>query len=338
LRDDAVVGEAINMSTKPIPLFLLSLPRSGSTLAQRILAAHEPIATASEPWILLPYLYTLRERGIYAEYNHRVLVQAVEDFCTVLPGARNDYVAEIRELALRLYDKASPRGTTYFLDKTPRYHLISSEIVAAFPEGKFILLWRNPLAVVASIIETWAGGKWNLYRFKVDLFDGIESLIRTYEHHEDKVHAVSYEALVKNPEETWVEVFRYLDLSFDRAALELFGDVELAGRWGDRSGAQKYAEVSSDPLERWRQTLNNPVRKAWCRRYLHWIGRDRLAVMGYDLDGLIADLDSLPTTYRHIGSDVGRGCWGLIRDLSEPRILGQKLSKLPEWNRIHVHR
>jgi hypothetical protein len=96
--------------------------------------------------------------------------------------------------------------------------------------------------------------------------------------------------------------------------------------------------VSSDPLERWRQTLNNPVRKAWCRRYLHWIGRDRLAVMGYDLDGLIAELDSLPTTYRQIGSDVGRSCWGLIRDLSEPRILGQKLSKLPEWNRIHVHR
>src|SRR5688500_15750036 len=67
-------------TTPPTPLFLLSLPRSGSTLAQRILAAHEAIATASEPWILLPYLYTLRERGAYAEYNHRVLVRAVEDF------------------------------------------------------------------------------------------------------------------------------------------------------------------------------------------------------------------------------------------------------------------
>jgi hypothetical protein len=58
---------------------------------------------------------------------------------------------------------------------------------------------------------------------------------------------VSYEKLVTNPEETWVEVFRYLDLSFDRAAPELFGDFELAGRWGDGSGAEKYTEVSSDP-------------------------------------------------------------------------------------------
>jgi hypothetical protein len=186
-------------------------------------------------------------------------------------------------------------------------------------------------------METWAGGRWNLYRFKVDLFDGTENLIRTYERHEDQVHAVRYEALVTKPEETWGEVFRYLNLPFDSSILGLFGDVELAGRHGDHSGTKKYAEVSSEPLGKWRRTLNNPVRKAWCRRYLRWIGRDRLAVMGYDLDGLIAELDLLPMSYRRVGSDVGRGCWGLVRDLSEPKILKQKLSKLPDWNRIHVH-
>jgi hypothetical protein len=307
-------------------------------LAQRILAAHGPIATASEPWVLLPYLYTLRERGIYAEYNHRALARAVEDFCGTLPGGRDDYVAEIREFALRLYSKGSPDGAQYFLDKTPRYHLISDEILAAFPEGKFLFLWRNPLAVVASVMETWAGGKWNLYRFKVDLFDGIENLTRTYERHKGKVHAMRYEALVTKPEETWDEVFRYLDLPFDRSALELFGSVKLGGRKGDSSGTKKYAKVSSESLEGWRRTLNNPVRKAWCRRYLRWIGRDRLAVMGYDLGTLIAELDSLPVSYRRVGSDVGRGCWGLIRDLSEPNIFGQKLSDLPAWNRIHVHK
>ena len=325
-------------TTPPTPLFLLSLPRSGSTLAQRILAAHEAIATASEPWILLPYLYTLRERGAYAEYNHRVLVRAVEDFCKVLPHGRDDYIAEIRELAARLYTKASPEGTRYFLDKTPRYHLVSDEIVAAFPDARYLLLWRNPLAVVASLIETWADGKWNLYRFKVDLFDGIENLFRTYEIHRDMIHAVRYEALITNPEEIWGGVFRYLDLPFDGSVLAHFGGVELAGRWGDHSGTQRYAGVSSEPLERWKRVLNNPVRKAWCRRYLSWIGRERLAVMGYDLDALTAELDALPTSYRRVGSDVGRGCWGILRDLSEPHILGQKLSRLPEWNRIHVHK
>jgi hypothetical protein len=322
----------------PTPLFLLSLPRSGSTLAQRILAAHGAVATASEPWVLLPYLYTLRERGVYAEYNHRALCQAVEDFCDVLPGGREDYVAEIRELALRLYGRASPNGARYFLDKTPRYHLVSDEILAAFPEGRHLFLWRNPLAVVSSVMEAWADGRWNLYRFKVDLFDGLDNLVRTYERHRGKAHAVRYEALVTKPEETWGEVFRYLDLPFDRSVLEHFGGVELRGRKGDHPEAKGYTKLSREPLERWRRTLDNPIRKAWCRRYLRWIGRERLSVMGYDYEGLIADLESLPTTYRRVGSDARLACWGLIRDISEPKILEHKLSKLPSWHRIHVHK
>ena len=329
---------AANVSARPTPLFLLSLPRSGSTLTQRVLAAHGAIATASEPWILLPYLYTLREYGIYAEYNHRALVQAVEDFCEVLPGGRQSYIAEIREFALRLYGRASPKGTRYFLDKTPRYHLISDEIFATFPEAKYLFLWRNPLAVVASIMETWADGKWNLYRYKVDLFDGIENLIETYERHRGQVHAMRYEDIVTKPEETMGEVFRYLGLSFDRSILELFSSIEFNGRKGDRSGTKKYAGMSSEPLEGWKRTLNNPIRKAWCRSYLRWIGRDRLEVMGYDLDRLIAELNLLPVSCRRVGSDMGRGCWGIIRDLLEPKILEQKLSKLPSWHRIHVHK
>ena len=43
------------------PIFIFSITRSGSTLLQRVIAAHEGVATVSEPWVLLPYLYTLRE-------------------------------------------------------------------------------------------------------------------------------------------------------------------------------------------------------------------------------------------------------------------------------------
>jgi hypothetical protein len=62
-------------------IFVFSLPRTGSTLLQRIIATQPDVATASEPWILIPYLYTLRENGVYAEYGHRMMVRAVEDFC-----------------------------------------------------------------------------------------------------------------------------------------------------------------------------------------------------------------------------------------------------------------
>ncbi|MFV1990599.1 MAG: sulfotransferase, partial [Acidimicrobiales bacterium] len=47
------------------PAFLLSLPRSGSTLLQRLLGAHSMVATVAEPWLLIPPLYALRDEGVY---------------------------------------------------------------------------------------------------------------------------------------------------------------------------------------------------------------------------------------------------------------------------------
>jgi hypothetical protein len=68
-----------------------------------------------------------------------------------------------------------------------------------------------------------------------------------------------------------------------------------------------------------------------------WIGV--LGTLGVSLAYLLVPFPiCMPTSYRRVGSDVGRGCWGLVRDLSEPKILRQKLQKLPAWNRIHVHK
>ena len=67
------------------PVLLLSLPRSGSTLLQRLLGAHSEVATAPEPWVLLPFLYALRPDDVYAEYGHRVAVSAVAEFLDRLP-------------------------------------------------------------------------------------------------------------------------------------------------------------------------------------------------------------------------------------------------------------
>jgi hypothetical protein len=280
----------------------------------------------------------LRYSGAYAEYDHVAAASAVEEFYGYLPGGRGQYVAELREMALKLYRGVSPDGTRYFLDKTPRYHLIVDEILAAFPEAKFIFLWRNPLAVAASMIETWAGGRWNLYRHKVDLFDGLENLVAACEANADRVCAVRYEDLVADPETSWRKVFDYLDLNFDGSTLENFGKVELKGRKGDPSGTRGYDRVVREPLERWRETLDNPFRKAWCRRYLRWLGPGRAAVMGYDLDALIEELDSVETSSRGAGSDLGRAGYGMLYDLLEPAILRRKLRMLPDWRRVHAHK
>ena len=51
--------------TEVAPVFLLSLPRSGSTLLQRLLAVSPEVATAPEPWFLLPLVQSTRATGTH---------------------------------------------------------------------------------------------------------------------------------------------------------------------------------------------------------------------------------------------------------------------------------
>jgi len=151
------------------PIFLLSLPRSGSTLLQRLLATAPEVSTASEPWILLPLLYALRPSGAAAEYDHQVMTQGVHDLLAQVPNGRELYLAEVKRLALDLYTAAAAPGSRFFVDKTPRYHLIAADLLEMFQDAPFAILWRNPLAVVASTVKSWAGGRWAVHRWHVDL-------------------------------------------------------------------------------------------------------------------------------------------------------------------------
>lgn len=313
------------------PLFLFSVPRSGSTMVQRVLAAHPEVATSPEPWVLLPLLYALRREGIYAEYNHGYAAAALEDFCRDLPDGSGDYLAELRAFALRLYSKAAGGEARYFLDKTPRYHLVVEDIMRLFPEGKFVFLWRDPLAVVASVMRTWGRGRWNLHFREVDLFDGLSNLISAYEKHSDEAYAVRYEDLVRYPEE-WRRLFGYLDLAFDPGVLSRFADVRLGGRMGDPTRAAGYQEISAEPLHKWKSTPANPIRKAWLRGYLRWLGRERLAVMHYGLDSLLSELDTIPNTSNMIAPDAAR----LGYQWLESKLLRDRVALPPSLLKAHT--
>ena len=286
------------------PVFLLSLPRSGSTLLQRLLAAHDEISTAPEPWILLPQIYALRERGASAEYGQVPASRAIREFAQALPKGEDDYLEELRAFALSLYRKASRDQGRYFLDKTPRYYFIADDLFRLFPEGKFIFLWRDPLAVVASIVETWGRGKWNLERWRHDLFDGVPALVAAYERHGGSAVALRFEDLVSDPEASLRGVSEYLDIPYDPSIITSFSDVRLDARMGDKRGSHQYGALSTDPLDKWKDVVSTVVRKQWCRNYLHHIGEARLAVMGYDLEKLLSELGSAPTHLRHLGSDL----------------------------------
>ena len=312
------MGEAVQ------PIFVLSLPRSGSTLVQRVLSTYPQVATTPEPWLLLPFLSPL-ERGIpVATGWQRSVEEAFRAFMTEMPRGEEDYLEALRPMVAEVYARAAPPGSRYFLDKTPPYHWIANQIFRLFPDAKFIFLWRNPLSVVASVLETFAGGRWRPDDFRGTLFDGPRNLCAAHEAHADRSLAVRYEDLVAGDLSAWRSISEYLELDFDPDSLSEFAAVRFDGRHGDPVGVHRYSRVSQDPLEKWRDTLRSPVRRLWCERYLGWLGERRLATMGYDLERLLADLDGLDSGGAGWVADLGDLGRGLAREAIGEAVRGER--------------
>lgn len=320
------------------PIFLFSLPRSGSTLLQRVLASPHAVTTTSEPWLLLPLLYSTRQRGVYAEYAHRVASQAVNDFIEELPEKKDTYFGRLREYVMKLYCDASRDDQSFFLDKTPRYHLIVDEIIELFPDAKFIFLWRNPLAVIASMVGTWGRDKWNIPSYRIDLFNGVSRLCSAQSKYAERIHVVHYEDLVTNSADAVQAIFSYIGIEYSEEHLHAFSSIKLKGTMGDPTGVKAYKSISEQPLNKWREQLGNPLRRAWCRRYIRWIGAERLALMGYEEEEMLAQLKGITLSGRHLLSDLAGLARGYFEVWSEPHILREKLHYPFDPCNIHMHK
>jgi len=114
-------------------IFVISQPRSGSTLLQKVLGSHSTIHTLSEPWVALQPLFGLRESGIAADYSATLARIGVQDFLGALPEGDAAYWEAVRLMLGHLYRRAlEPSGKRFFLDKTPRYTMILPELRRVF--------------------------------------------------------------------------------------------------------------------------------------------------------------------------------------------------------------
>jgi len=272
----------MNRETMARPIFLLSLPRSGSTLLQRLLIADGRCATLGEPSLLLRLLGGDDVVVRKATYWESLVTTSQEDIRKAWGGFDDAWRAGVRDLMGRVYGGLAGEKE-WFLDKTPRYTLIAEEILRTFPDAKFLVLWRHPMAVAASVSNTFRKGRWSPDEYAVDLHAGLDRLHAFCTEHKEAICEVRYEDLVEDPARELERVGEYLgwDGLAEVAERELVGSA--GGTLGDPTGVKKYATVSAKSREAWKGQLGNWFRRGWARRYFGAGRTGWLADLGYEL-------------------------------------------------------
>jgi len=271
-------------------IFLISLPRSGSTLLQRILGGSGEIHTTAEPWLMLHPLHAFKPERLKAAYDQQLAASAAADFLSQFPEDRERFYRAVRAYGLTLYNRALEiSGKRLFLDKTPRYYSIIPELSQTFPNSRFIILLRNPLAVMSSVLQTWFNNEpqtLSTTSNQRDLIEGPRCLLDGIEMFKDKAHLVHYEKLVSNPENAIRSLCDYLDISFSEEML-VYGDRKAPrGRFGDNVGIIRHNRPVNSSLNKWMQNLTSPKLRPYAVDYLQELGHETITRMGYDFDAI----------------------------------------------------
>lgn len=294
------------------PIFVISLPRSGSTLLQRMIASSPGVSTVSEPWFLLPLVGMYSDLEIYSEYGQKLTSMAMADLIEALPNKMDDVRDVVRQMSLDLFRRLSQPESQFFLEKTPRNTLIIDELLQLFPSAKFIFLWRNPVSIVSSMMESFSGGRWRLHSNYVDLFKGYDSMYAAWHQNKERVLSIRYEDLVTNESGVLEKLQRYLGVDLTQYSAQ-FSGMELRGALGDKTGIYEYDKISASSIEKWRTSICNPYRKKWVIDYIKWIGMQRIEETGYNYNELLTDIQAMKTGGRYLLSDMIRSGYGNMR-------------------------
>ena len=240
-------------------LFLLSAPRSGSTLMQRMLGSHSQVFTHPEPHLMTPLAHLgYFDKVDKAPYDHINSAEAMRLFVEGLPRGEEDYLDALRAYADTLYGRMlAASGERYFLDKTPAYALVADFIGKVYPEAKYVVLTRHPLAIFSSYANSFFDGDWQTaHAFNPIVERYVPAIARFVRAQRVPLIHVRYEQVVQAPEAHLERIFEFLGVDNEPGAVDYGARFEQKKQGpGDPIAVGKHSRPVATSLHKWAAEL-----------------------------------------------------------------------------------
>jgi tetratricopeptide (TPR) repeat protein len=235
--------EEMNAST--LPIFVLGMPRSGTTLTEQIIASHPKVFGAGE----LPYfMEAMQEKATEKNGGYPYMLKDLTEKDMKAMG--NEY---IRKLRLKDKDKK------FITDKMPANYLNLGLIHLILPHAKIIHVKRNPVDTCISCFTRL------FYRHQDATYDLTEvgrhyaNYARLMDHWrrvlpKESFFEVHYEAIVEDVEKEARKLIEYCGLPWDPSCLNFYA---LKRNVKTASVTQVRQPIYDSSVERWRHYEKN---------------------------------------------------------------------------------
>jgi len=234
---------ALNVTGEPIrhtPIFILGMPRSGTTLVEQIVSSHSEITGAGE------LDYVSQFGGQLAAGLTAATVEAVSVF-------RDCYLAELAKRA---------NGQAFITDKMPHNFQYIALICEAFPEAKIVHVQRSAEATCWSnfkhyFISPGLGYSYNLSD-TVKYYRLYKEIMHFWDQsYSDRIYNLNYDELTEDQESETRRLIEYLELNWQNICLAPQKNKRSVKTASQQQVRQKVYKGSSQVWRKYAPCLNS---------------------------------------------------------------------------------
>lgn len=239
------------------PIFILGMPRSGSTLLEQILSSHSAVEGTME----LPDIMAMARR-----IGGRKKISDETVYPEVLADLSASQLSELGAEYLERTRIQRKLGRLFFIDKMPANWMYTGFIHLILPKAKIIDARRHPLACcLSNFKQHFARGQAFTYG-QADIGRYYYDYVMLMHHFDTvlpgRVHRVLYEDMVADPEAQVRRLLDYCGLPFEEGCLRFY-ENERAVRTA--SSEQVRQPIFTEGLDHW-------------RHYENWLGEMKAAL------------------------------------------------------------